>query len=399
MKLKILAVLSAVMLFAACSSSDTPEFTQEGLQETLAVEWQAYSKDKTNFGGGLAMQILSPKGEYFISTSMGPDMTNAHHFRTASCTKTFTAAAIMLLHERGRLNIEDKITDSIPGTNTPYVPATPNFNVPNKDQITIRMLLMHRAGVFDVTNDKLPDRVPDPYKKEVYPDVILKQDPNHQFTLDELIGVDAAYQLSYPFVPGSDYHYSNTGYSILGKIIERVSGKAYGDFVKTELMVPNGLLHSSLPADAFDQGLPSPSVDGFVWDGSALENATISNMSVNVAEGNVITTPRDLVRWCYRLLRGEAGLNKTTVEMMKSGMPSGGSGTYGLGISYSPQFGYGHSGAHAGYLTLMFYRPETDVTFVLFSNVWNLSDGLTSIGGQLTAMGEAANKVLVQMGY
>ena len=399
MKRKMCAMLLAVMLLAACGSSDTPEFTQEGLQETLSAEWRAYSKDKPNFVGGLAMQILSPKGEYFLSTGMGQAMTNAHHFRTASCTKTFTAAAIMLLQQRGKLNVEDRIVDNIPGTDTPYVPTTADFNIPNKDRITIRMLLMHRAGVFDVTNDELPDRVPDPYKKKVYPDVILKQDPNHQFTLDELIGVDAAYQLSYPFVPGRDYHYSNTGYSILGKIIERVSGKAYGDFVKTELMVPNGLLNSSLPADAFDQGLPSPFVDGFVWDGSALENATISNMSVNIAEGNVITTPRDLVRWCYRLLRGEGGLSKTTVEMMKSGMPSGGSGTYGLGISYSPQLSYGHSGAHAGYLTLMFYRPESDVTFVVFSNVWNLSDGLTSIGGQLTAMAEAANKVLAQMGY
>ncbi len=399
MKRKICAVLFGVLFLVACGASDRPEFTQEGLQETLAAEWQAYSKDKPNFGGGLAMQILSPKGEYFISTGMGQDMTGAHHFRTASCTKTFTAAAIMLLHERGKLSIDDRITDNIPGTNTPYVPATPSYSVPNMDRITIRMLLMHRAGVFDVTNDELPDRVPDPYKAKVYIDVILKQDPNHQFTLDELVGVDALYQLSYPFVPGSDYHYSNTGYSILGKIVERVSGKAYGDFVKTELMVPNGLLSSSLPSDSFDQGLPAPSVDGFVWDGSALENATISNMSANIAEGNVITTPRDLVRWWYRLLRGEAGLSKTTVEMMKSGMPSGGGGTYGLGISHSPTLGYGHTGAHAGYLTFMFSRPESDVTFVLFSNVWNFSSGLTSIGDQFAAMGAAANKVLAQMGY
>ena len=200
------------------------------------------------------MQILSPKGEYFISTGMGQDMTNAHHFRTASCTKTFTAAAIMLLHQRGKLNIEDKITDSIPGTNTPYVPTTADFNIPNKDQITIRMLLMHRAGVFDVTNDELPDSVPAPYGRKDYPDVVLEQDPNHQFTLDELIGVDAAYRLSYPFAPGSDYHYSNTGYSILGKIIERVSGKTYGDFVKTELMVPNGLLEFEPPRGCLRSG-------------------------------------------------------------------------------------------------------------------------------------------------
>ncbi|MFH2120311.1 MAG: serine hydrolase domain-containing protein [Pseudomonadota bacterium] len=399
MRQKILPALITVMFLAGCGSgSEGPGFTQEDLQATLTSEWQAFSRDKTSFGGGLAMQIISPKGEYFISTGMGPNITNSWHFRTASCTKTFTAAAIMLLHQRERLNIDDLITANIPGTNIPYVPTTADFNVPYKKQITIRMLLMHRAGVFDVTNKALPVTVPAPYGGEVYPEYILGLDPNHQFTLDELVGVDAAYQIS-DFIPGSSYNYSNTGYSILGKIIERVSGQAYADFVKDEMMVPNSMLNSSLPVDALDQGLPSPYVDGYVWDGAALVNVTISNMSVNVAEGNVITTPKDLAMWCYKLLRGEAGLNYTTVEMMKSGMPSTGDSKYGLGISYTPKLGYGHSGAHAGYLTHMFYHPETNVSYVLLSNVWDFSSGMTSLTNQLTIMGNAAGKVLAQMGY
>jgi D-alanyl-D-alanine carboxypeptidase len=225
-------------------------------------------------------------------------------------------------------------------------------------------------------------------------------DPNHQFTFDELVGVDAKYELS-DFIPGSDYKYSNTGYSILGKIIERVSDKSYADFVGESLLLPNGLSNTSVPVNAFDNTLPEHYVDGFVWDGETLANTTVSNMSENIAEGNIITTPKDLAVWGSNLMHGNAGLDSGTVEMMKDGLPteSTGTGLYGLGIMYSPSLGFGHNGAHEGYLTLMFYRPEADVTFVLFSNVWDASNDITSIVKQLDFMGSAANKVLAKMGY
>ncbi len=407
------ALLLVVLSLGACGSGgDAPPVPREVLQRALEAQWQAYASGKTAFGGGVAMQILSPAGNYFLSAGMEGQTTNLHHFRAASCTKTFTAGAIMLLHQRGLLDIDETITANIPGTAIPYVPTTTEYAIPNKGQITIRMLLMHRAGVFDVTNDNLPDTVPQPFGGRTYSDVILEQDPNHQFSFDELVGVVAKYRISYPFVPGSAYHYSNTGYSILGKIVARVSqiasrgrivdeesAKAYADFVRTELLAPNGLTGSSLPTEAREQGLPAPSVHGYLWNGRELADVTLSNMSLNVAEGNLITTPLDLARWCHRLLRAETGLNRTTVDMMVSGQASGGGGVYGLGVSYAPRLGYGHSGAHEGYLTLMYYRPETDVTFVLFTNVWDVSDGKTSLGNQVVANGEMANTVLALLGY
>lgn len=400
-KMKRIMVLAflVVSFISSCSSSNNSSPGEE-LQNVLATEWQTFSQGKTNFGGGLAMQILSPKGDYFISTNMGPEVGNTWHFRTASVTKTFTAASIMLLHQQGKLNIDDKITDNIPGTNTPYVPITSDFDIPYKDRITIRTLLMHRAGVFDVTNSPLPDTVPPPLGGQVYLEYILGLDPNHQFTFDELVGINARYQLSY-FEPDSNYHYSNTGYSILGKIIERVSGRSYADFVRESLLVPNGLSETSVPVDAFDNTLPEPFVDGFNWDGATLANVTVSNMSGNIAEGNIITTPKDLAVWGSNLMHGKAGLNSTIVEMMKYGLPTSATGTttYGLGIMHPPTLGYGHNGAHEGYLTLMFYRPDTDVTFVLFANVWDLSDGISTLAKQLDFMGQTANKVLEKLGY
>jgi D-alanyl-D-alanine carboxypeptidase len=404
MKRKLLLALLVTIVISSCSSSDNSgtQINRQELEDVLTAEWQTFSQGKTNFGGGLAMQILSPKGDYFISTGMGADVDNTWHFRMASVTKTFTAAGIMLLHQQGRLDIDDKIIDNIPGTNMPYVPSTSEFDIPFKDQITIRMLLMHRAGVFDVTNSPFPESVPPPLRGQIYTDYVLELDPNHQFTFDELVGVDAEYQLRDPdFIPGSGYHYSNTGYSILGKIIERVSGKSYADFVRESLLLPDGLSNTSVPVDAFDNTLPEPYVDGYVWDGATLTNATVSNMSGNIAEGNIITTPKDLAAWCSNLMHGKAGLDSATVEMMKQGLPTESTGTalYGLGILYSPSLGYGHNGAHEGYLTLMFYRPETDVCFVLFSNVWDASNDITSIAKQLDFMGSAANKVLAKMGY
>lgn len=397
----------AVFFLAGCNSRTScltrPDLlTATDLSAILEADWQQYKSTRPNFTGGLAMQILSPKGDYFISTGMG-DVTAAHHFRIASITKTFTAAGIMLLNQKRLLNIDDKITDNIPGTNIPYVPDTADYDIPYKNDITIRMLLMHRAGIFDVSNNDIPDnefsRVK-PYVGQSYLDYMENKDKKHTFTFDELVGVVAQNKLSF-FVPGTSYHYSDTGYSILGKIIERVSGKSYSDFIRDELLVPNGLPGISSPWKGSEQTLPPPFIKGYVWINAEAQEVTESNMSPHVAEGNLTATFIDLANWCRKLFTGNAGLSKETVEMMKSGMAKGDgtAGTYGLGIGYSKETGYGHSGAHAGYLTTMLYDPNHDVAYVIFTNTWDLSNNLDSLMAELKFMTGAANKILRKIGY
>ncbi|MCX5711819.1 MAG: serine hydrolase, partial [Candidatus Omnitrophica bacterium] len=334
-KVVFIVCMSVVAIALSRCRFDQPSFTKAGLANILETEWLAYKKDKPNFNGGLALQILSPKGNYFVSTGMGSDITNSCHFRIASVTKTFTAAGIMLLHQKGLLNINDKITDIIPGTSTPYLPNTPDYDIPYKKDITIKMLLMHRAGIFDVTNNDIPDNQFShgaPYVGQSYISYMEEKDKEHTFTFDELVGINAKNQLSF-FAPGSAYHYSDTGYSMLGKIIERVSGKSYVDFIKDELLVPNGLVSTSLPWKGSNQTMPESFAKGYDWSPKGLEEVTLSNMSPHVAEGNIISTPLDLAIWGKRLLKGEAGLNKESVAMMKEGMDKG-DGThskYGLG--------------------------------------------------------------------
>jgi len=379
-----------------CSSSSG--FTQEDLQAVLETEWQTYSKDKTNFGGGIAMQILSTRGDFFLSSGMGNGMDNSHRFRTASVTKTFTAASIMLLHERGQLNIDDKLSDNIPGTTVPYFP----YSIPHRNEITIRMILMHRAGIFDLTNTDIRDNASshnEPYVGRNYIDETMKS-PNeeHQFTFDELFRViERDQQIGFE-PPDSKYAYSDTGYTVLGYIIERVSGKSYEEFVRDEFLIPNGLLNSSLPWRGSDRTLPAPFVNGYAWDGSTLTDVTVDNMSAFVGNGNMITTPLDLATWAKKLLTGRTALSQDTVERMKAGLPSEGSSTYGLGIKYTPRLGYGHGGDHQGYATFMFYKPEQDVAYVVLMNIWDMSDWPASYAAQHTFMANTVLKIFTKMG-
>jgi len=398
----IISIIVLILIFAFFFGTK-PSFTQDDLKTVLQEQWQIYKKDKTNFTGGLAMQILSPKGNYFITADMDKDVKNTSRFRIASITKMFTASAIMILQERGKLNLDDKITDNIPGTNIPYIPDEPSYNVPYKKDITIRMLLMHKAGIFDMSNDAIPSNqytANKPYLNDSYIQYIQKADPKHTFTFDELLGVNAANQLSY-WAPGTNYHYSNTGYVMLGKIIERVSGQSYPEFITQEILVPNKMIDSKVVFLGSDQTLPEPFTKGYIWTNGEVEEKTISNLSANVAEGSIYSTPIELANWAQKLFNGQAGLKKETVKQMMDGAPRHDelNSTYGFGIAYIPGYGYGHSGAHEGYLSNVIYNPENKTTYVVYTNMWDLSKDTDSIKTELLTMTDIAGKVLKRMGY
>ncbi len=392
----IAAFVFSFLLSAGCDLGPRG-FTEEDLSEILEARWQEFKSDKPNFYGGIGLQILSPRGDYFISTGLDESVTNTSNFRIASITKTFTAAAVMLLHQDGLLDIDDRITDIIPGTNIPYVPDTPEYDIPYKEDITIRMLLSHCAGVFDFFNNIIPENEfsrGKPYVGRLYLEYMMEIDGEHTFTFDELAGVNAENRLS-DFEPGESSSYSNTGYSMLGKIIERVSGKSYAEFIIDELAVPNGL-SLYLPSEGWDRTLPEPSIEGFVWEGEESCLVAEYNLSADVGGGNIITSPLDTAIWSRKLLRGEAGLDRETVAMMKEKDL----GDFGLGLEVlNPGGGYGHSGAQLGYLTFMYYFPRTDVAYVVFTNIWDLSGGVDSVTAQGIFIKEIAEKILLRMGY
>src|SRR5574340_7516 len=122
------------------------------------------------------------------------------------------------------------------------------------------MILMHRAGIFDLTNTNIRDNAAshnEPYVGRNYSEETMKP-PNqeHQFNFNELFSViERDEQVGFE-PPDSKYAYSDTGYTSLAYIIERVSGKSYETFVRDEFLIPNGLMNTSLPWKGTDVTLP-----------------------------------------------------------------------------------------------------------------------------------------------
>ncbi len=401
----ILIIYLIVLTASSCSKSNEYETfanpqIQRNLQAMVDKTLSDYKVKYPGYPGGLALKVISKNGSFFVSSGLGEGVTEKIHFRAASNTKTFTSTAIILLAQEGKLNIDAKITDLIPGTNMTYVPLTANYNIPFRDQITIRLLLQHNAGVYDISNEAVPDTVSAkvPYKGGNYIEYIQGADPGHTFSFDELVGAVATCRMYY-FAPGQSHHYSNTGYSILGKIIERVSGLSYSQFVTERIIKPMGLTDTSMPFSGSDQLLPAPFAKGYYYKPEVVE-CTKSNISANVAEGSIITTPENLARFLRTLLRGEGVLKSFWVNNVLLAVPKtpADAGTYACGIFSAENLGWGHNGSHEGFLSRMSSDPNTDITVVSFTNAWNTKNE-TTIPEQLYMMVEEAcynSKYIVQ---
>ncbi|MBW1783086.1 MAG: beta-lactamase family protein, partial [Deltaproteobacteria bacterium] len=286
------------------------------------------------------------------------------------------------------------------GSEMPYVPDGSGWNVPYKKDITIEQLLQHSAGVYDIDNDKVPE-----CDGMSYTQYVTRRNPNHQFTAGELVGQAAAHRLFY-FVPGDGYHYSNTGYSMLGEIIARVYSfrahvpKTYTDYLKENITggptpVP---LAMGFPYLATDQRLPDPHVCGIIYTKSGTEVCCHVNMSAQVAEGNGYGTLRQINHYIRSLMRGQNVLKESTVSLMQHRV-SKSNPSYALGCEYRKNLGYGHNGARVGNLAFMAYNPDTEVSVVVYLPLWDLSTETQSFRHCFQAMYDAAYAALKTLGY
>ncbi|WP_460995571.1 serine hydrolase domain-containing protein [Spirosoma harenae] len=328
-------------------------------------------------------------------------VTETTYFRFASNTKNFTATSVMNMHEDGWLNYKAKITDLIPGTNLPYVPNSPAWDFPYKNQITIEQLLQHSAGVFDVDNDPVPG-----FNGLSYTEATQTADPTHQFNTEEMVQQLILNNLSY-FAPGTNHHYSNTGYSMLGYIIGRVysaksgSAKTYGDYLHDYVVGPNAPVPVTVhfPVRADDTVLPSPRVEGLeLLPGNVQKKYGDYNMSAQVGEGNGYGNMASLNTYIRSLMKGQNVLTSATVKMMQTAV-SPGSTNYALGTTFTQNLGYGHNGARIGNLALMAYDPTTDVSIVVYLPLWDLTKDTDSFFKCFNAIYDAGYAARSALGY
>ena len=388
---KIAACLSIVslsffVLLGGCSSllDDHPltgpqPSSQSRVQKAVDSVRTALEKDLGNSVPSLNLYIQTPTEKIFASSvpaGTAPYTENTN-FRFASNTKMFTATAILNMHQNKWLDIKAKITDNIPGTNMPYVPDTPAWDFPYKNEITIEQLLQHGAGVFDVDNDTIPGQ----FNNLTYTAYMQGLDSTHQFTTEEMVLQLTKFK-EYYWAPGKGFHYSNTGYSILGHIIERIythkgSGgpgniSTYEDYLRDHIV--GGDAHIKLaihfPVRADDTKMPDPYVKGIERNpGKVPKIFDHYNMSAQVAEGNGYSSPASLNTFVRTLMKGQNVLSEATVDTMKTHINTNSTNHYALGCFYTTNLGFGHNGERCGMLSLAMYDPTTDVSVVAYINL------------------------------
>ncbi|MCW3162040.1 serine hydrolase domain-containing protein [Chryseobacterium oryctis] len=400
-KLKILSIISFVLLSLGCKNTNEADDYQTNLDNAIKNIHDNLQKELNTDIPSLSVYVVSPKGTFFSSVlgANGAAVSKKTYFRFASNTKNFTSTAILKMMQDGWLNIDDKITANIPGTSTPYVPNTADWNFPHKNEITIRQLLQHNAGIYDITNDSSQYNV----GGETYTDYMLSNSPNHQFSTGEYIKLLTDHNLSYG-APNTVYHYSNTGFSILGEIISRVysqksnASKTYGNYMYDHIVgssakVPLGI---KFPELGTDQQLPVSYIRGFIKYADHSEITDKINASAHIGEGNGVGTMEMLTEYIRTLMKGENVLNSTSIQQMKTSKGASTTNNYALGCSLFPGIGYGHNGATEGYLSLMTYDPDTDVSIIVLFPFWDLrsTENFNKCLSTLNTTGLEAKKAL-----
>lgn len=377
-KTLLITLLVIFIILSACKKNEDDiqpdnNALSEKIQTLANQKYADYLEEYPGFPGGLAIQVIYGNETGFGHKGFDDNFSEASHFRGQSTTKTFTAAGIVLLYQKGLLHFDSTVNAMIPGKEIPYLPDSEEYAIPFKDQITIWQLLNHTAGVYDLVNQ--PDGA-------LFLDSIFSQNPEFTVTIDLMTSYISEHQ-KYAFEPGEDWSYSNSGYQLLAKIIERVSGKTYQQFLEDEFIHPLGLNETSFPDKGSEQSIPDPFVESWVWLSGESINLTSQNMSANVGEGNIITSPRDLSKFYKFLLSGEAGIHMAYVtNYMMACVPISqiNSTGYGMGLFHYKNLGYGHGGDGAGISVKCYSDPVSNLTIFVLTNCWNFSNGPDDMG-------------------
>jgi len=285
-----------------------------------------------------------------LDVRMEPDMV----FNIASITKQFTAVSILMLLEQGKLSLDDDITKFIEDYPT------------HGHHICIHHLLTHTSGIKSFTSEGIFS--PDLWRKDFEPIELIELFKNEPMD----------------FAPSEEYRYSNSGYYILGYIIEKASGRSYEDFVESNIFEPLGMNSSSFGRRAEiikKRAYGYQEKDGFV-------NAEYVSWTTGYAVGALMSTVEDLYIW-NRAIRSNKLVKKESIDLAFT--------NYELNNGKKINYGYGwgineingttsieHSGGIFGYVSNSIYLPTEDVFVAIFSN--NSGNGPRIISTKMAAI-------------
>ena len=275
-------------------------------------------------------------------------------FRLGSITKQFTATAILLLEEQGKLSVHDPISK-----------ALPDYPV-HGHTITIEHLLTHTSGIFSYTS--IPGYMSSKVRKDMTTEELIDEFENEEME----------------FAPGERWSYSNSGYVLLGAIIEKVSGTSYAEFVEQNIFEPLGMTASEYGGH---QLIPKRA-SGYARGDEGYVNARYLSMTQPHAAGSLLSTVDDLARW-DQALYGDDLLPRDSRQRMFTAtqLNDGEATTYGYGFATGSLQGtpsISHGGGIFGFSTFAVRLPEEGVYVAVLSNGSPKNPGV--VGRKLAAL-------------
>lgn len=336
----VLTSLSAVALAVASPAAAVPQdFTQRADQ----IVDQSYPADEP--GAAVIVtehgKVVYERGRGMADLQAKKPITPATVFRIGSITKQFAASVILQLVQEGKLSLDDPLSKFFPGYPEPGASAT------------VRQLLNHTSGIQDYTD---------------IPGWMVEGNTDKPYTTQQLIDVfkDKPAQ----FKPGEKWSYDNSGYILIGGIIEKVTGKPWYQAVDQRIAKPLHL--TTLRYGINEASIPNMAV-GYApaGDGTFVPAQKI-NMSVPGAAGSLVSTVGDLATWANALHHGKV-LDAASYKAMttKTKTADGKLNPYGFGMEVDEIRGHptiGHNGGIFGFVTDSIYVPEKDVFVAVFHN-------------------------------
>ena len=311
---------------------------------------------ESNDAPGVAVLVLRdgrPVFErgYGVADIRGRSKIDEHtNFRLASVSKQFTAMAVMLLVHDGKLHYEDRLTK--------IFPDFPAYG----DSITVRNLLNHTSGLLDY--------------EDLMPKISGMDAPGNikQIQDSEVLNL-LKKQKRTKFVPGSRWDYSNSGYVVLGQVVEKVSGESFGNFLHDRIFATLGMDHTI--AYQRDKNEVSNRAYGYTKENGVWKETDQSPTSATLGDGGIYSSLADLAKWDaalqHHILLSESEMQPALTPVQAPGVqePNGKPAAYGFGWFLNPYKGHRrmwHYGETVGFRTTIQRFPDDHLTIIVLCN-------------------------------
>jgi D-alanyl-D-alanine carboxypeptidase len=347
-----LAVVAPLLGRPAISLAQTPVGTPPATFEAVLQAGLAAGMPGVALRVERGTEVVFDGAAGFASREQQTPAVPTDRFGVGSVTKTFTATLVLQLVDADVLALDDTVTRWLAD---PVV-----MGIPYVDQITLRQLLTHTSGIYDVFADDSP----------FWQDAYFGEgaDWARVWTPLEVLAYADGAKHAPDSAPGEGVHYSNTAYILLGLIVEQATGHAYADQLHARILEPLGLADTFYAAT---EPVPGGKADAYQLIDGELVNVSAVSLSAPGTAGGMVSTTRDLTRFAEALFGGEL-LRPATLAEMTTFIPSGRPGLEaGMGVFRWHVPGgalVGNSGDGVGSAARMYQPVDTDLTLALVAN-------------------------------